>query len=248
MASWHLSCGLWRRIPRLVGVLLAAVAVTYASAAVASASSGGVRPNAANELDCNGWSSGYQAVKPDLGGLCTDPISIKNGKATRFIDNGWYVGHDKPSIKFISNKPGSGNQMTYFMRLPIDPRATPTASGSVTNYGELSVAPWFGLPICDPNSYPQNPCKPDSDKNTGLGAATDAGSAFLELQLYPPGFTPFIDSESCSQTKWCSALTIDSLECTFELLDLQPGLRRARQLCLSPERRRPGRTAERAAH
>ena len=46
------------------------------------------------------------------------------------------------------------------------PRATLTASGSVTNYGELSVAPWFGLPICDPNSYPQNACKPDSDKNS----------------------------------------------------------------------------------
>ncbi len=223
MASWHSSCGLWRRLPRLVGVLLAAVAVTYASAAVASASSGGIRPNAANELDCNGWSSGYQAVKPDLGGLCTDPIAIKNGKATRFIDNGWYVGHDEPSIKFISNKPGSGNQMTYFMQLPIDPAATPTASGSVTNYGELSVAPWFGLPICDPNSYPQNPCKPDSDKNSGLISDPNAaGSAFLELQLYPPGFTPFIDSESCSKTKWCSALTIDSLECTFNFATCNP--------------------------
>ncbi len=223
MASWHSSCGLWRRIPRLVGVLLAAVAVTYASAAVALASSGGVRPNAANELDCNGWSSGYQAIKPDLGGLCTDPIAVKNGKATRFIDNGWYVGHDEPSIKFISNKPGSGNQMTYFMQLPVDPRKPPTPTGSVTDYGELSVAPWFGLPICDPNSYPQNPCKPDSDKNSGLISDPNAaGSAFLELQLYPPGFTPFIDSESCSTTKWCSALTIDSLECTFNFATCNP--------------------------
>jgi len=222
MGRWHSSSGLSRRIPRLVGVLLATVVVTGGSAAVASASSGGVRPNAASEVDCNGWSSAYQAVKPDLGGLCTDPIRVKNGKGTRFIDNGWYIGHDEPSIKFISNKPGSGNQMTYFMQLPIDPSATPTASGSVTNYGELSVAPWFGLPICDPNSYPLNPCKPDSDKNTGLGAATDAGSAFLELQLYPPGFTPFIDSESCSKTKWCAALTIDSLECTLNFATCNP--------------------------
>ena len=42
-----------------------------------------------------------------------------------------------------------------------------------------------------------------------------AGSAFMELQFYPPGFTPFVDSTSCSATKWCAALTIDSLECTF---------------------------------
>jgi hypothetical protein len=79
----------------------------------------------------------------------------------------------------------------------------------------LSVAPWFGLPMCDPNSYPQNLCTPDSDANQGLGAPTDSGSAFLEVQFYAPGFGPFVDAPSCDQTQWCSALTIDSLECTF---------------------------------
>ena len=28
--------------------------------------------------------------------LCTDPIAMKNGKGSRFTDNGWYVGHDEP--------------------------------------------------------------------------------------------------------------------------------------------------------
>jgi hypothetical protein len=37
----------------------------------------------------------------------------------------------------------------------------------------------------------------------------------MELQLYAPGYSPFVDSESCSTTKWCAALTIDSLACTF---------------------------------
>jgi hypothetical protein len=69
--------------------------------------------------------------------------------------------------------------------------------------------------MCDPNSYPQNPCKPASDTNTGLGAPTDAGSAFLELQFYPPGFGPFKDAGSCDQTRYCAALTIDSLECNL---------------------------------
>ena len=101
------------------------------------------------------------------------------------------------------------------MQLSRDPARTPTASGSVTKYAELSIAPWFGLPMCDPNSYPQNPCTPLSDSNTGLGAPTDAGSAFMELQFYPPGFTPFVNSVSCSRTQWCAALTIDSLACTF---------------------------------
>ena len=64
-------------------------------------------------------------------------------------------------MKFISNAAGSGNTMTYFMKLPVDPKRKPTANGRVTSYAELSLAPWFGLPMCDPRSYPQNPCTPD---------------------------------------------------------------------------------------
>ncbi len=190
---------------------VAATAATTAKAAVTS-----VAPNPTNELDCNGWSPKYGTVRKLAGDLCTDPIKIVNGKAERFVDNHWYVGHDEPSVKFISSTPGSGNTMTYLTKIPVDPRRSPTPSGSVTNYGQLSVAPWFGLPMCDPKSYPQNNCTPDSDTNSGLiSDPAAAGSAFMELQLYPPGYTPFVDSESCSVTKWCAALTIDSLECTF---------------------------------
>jgi hypothetical protein len=182
----------------LAGTAGAATAAATARTAT-TAATGAVAPNPVNELDCNGWSPKYGTVRKLAGDLCTDPISIKNGKAGRFIDNGWYQGHDEPSIKFISSTPGSGNTMTYLTKVAVDPRKAPTASGSVTNYGQLSVAPWFGLPMCDPKSYPQNACSPDSDSNSG--SMTDpkaAGSAFMELQLYPPGYTPFVDSESCS--------------------------------------------------
>ena len=188
-----------RRV-RFGWVMLAVVAglLALAMPPVASAS---VAPNATNDLDCNGWSASYHAAKGG-GALCTDPIRVFNGKATRFIDNGWYVGHDEPSVKFISSQPGSGNTMTYVMQLPVDPKKAPTASGSVTDYAELSVAPWFGLPICDPKSYPQNPCTPDSDANQSqIDNPNSAGSAFMELQFYPPGFTPLIDNASCSRTK-----------------------------------------------
>src|SRR6266516_3546769 len=180
-----------------------------ASATHASASAQPATSSKFNLLDCNATT---------LMRICTDPHGkAYGGHLGRFRDpiTGAYVGHDEPSVKFISSQPGSGNTFSYGMRLSRDPARTPTASGSVTKYAELSVAPWFGDPICDPNSYPQNPCAPLSDSNTGLGAATDAGSAFMELQFYPPGFTPFVDSVSCSRTRWCAALTIDSLECTF---------------------------------
>jgi hypothetical protein len=221
---------LWRKgrlllIPVMGLAVICQLSVSgAASAATATTNTptASVAPNPTNELDCNGWSATYHAVRKLAGDLCTDPKGFSNGKPAPFVDNGWYVGHDEPSVKFISSAPGSGNTMTYLAKLPVDPRRSPTPSGSVTNYGQLSVAPWFGLPICDPKSYPLNPCTPDSDTNVGLNVPNAAGSAFMELQLYPPGYTPFVDSESCSVTKWCAALTIDSLECSFNFATCNP--------------------------
>ncbi len=219
---------MWKLLVAVTGLLGMLGIFTSASAgssgaATTTSTSAWVAPNKVNEVDCNGWSSAYKSAKPAMRGLCTDPIQIKNGKAARFIDNGWYVGHDEPSVKFISKAPGSGNTMTYDMQVPVDPTAKPTVSGSVTDYGELSIAPWFGLPMCDPLSYPQNSCTPDSDSNIGsISSPNAAGSAFMELQLYPPGFGPFTDAFSCSQTQWCAAMTIDSLECNFGFATCNP--------------------------
>jgi hypothetical protein len=80
-----------------------------------------VRPNHVNQLDCNGYSTKYKALNPGGKEHCTDPMTPRgkkiNGKwvGTRFEDNGHYIGHDEPSVKFISNAPGSGNTMTYLM-------------------------------------------------------------------------------------------------------------------------------------
>jgi hypothetical protein len=83
-------------------VMLAVVAALL-TLAVPAAASASVPPNATNNLDCNGWSASYHSARPAMKSLCTDPIRVLNGKATRFIDNGWYVGHDEPSVKFISS-------------------------------------------------------------------------------------------------------------------------------------------------
>jgi hypothetical protein len=188
----------------LTGTAGAAAATTAAKAVT----TGSIAPNPANELDCNAHSPKYVTIRATAA-TCVDPVKVVNGKRFRFEDNEHYIGHDEPSVKFISSTPGSGNTMTYLTRIPVDPKASPTPSGSVTNYGELSVAPWFGLPMCDSLSFPQGNCTPDSDSNN----PNVAGSAFMELQVYPPGYTPFVDSMSCSATQWCAALNIDSLEC-----------------------------------
>ena len=199
-------------------VVFAALVVLALSSGNARAVTSGtvVAPNPVNLTDCNGYSPAYPSLKPAMKALCTDPLARDDdGDTYRFADNGHYIGHDEPSVKFLSSAPNSGNTMTYYMQLGVDPKGAPTPDGTTSDYAELSIAPWFGLPICDGKSYPQNPCTPDSDANTGLGSPNDAGSAFMELQFYAPGFGPFKDAPSCDQRFYCSALTIDSLECTF---------------------------------
>src|SRR5690242_19598874 len=80
---------------------------------------------------------------------------------------GKYVGHDEPSTLFYSNVPGSGNRMRYELTIPKDPSPNaPMTPGKSYNI-ELHGAFWFGMAMCDTQSYPEllSTCKPDSDKN-----------------------------------------------------------------------------------
>jgi hypothetical protein len=45
---------------------------------------------------------------------------------------------------------------------------------------------------------------------------THAGTAFLETQFYPPGWSPFITQFSCDQTHWCASMHINSLQGDFD--------------------------------
>ncbi len=126
-----------------------------------------------------------------------------------------YIGHDEPANLFYSNVPGSGNQMRYRLVLPTDPPpTTPTERGKSFNF-ELHPAFWFGMAMCDTQSYPEllSTCTPDSDKNIVDPAVSPRhpGTAFMEMQFYPPGWVSWPAGNSCDATKWCAALNIDSL-------------------------------------
>jgi hypothetical protein len=150
--------------------------------------------------------------------LCTevaDPEEV--------FGEGSYVGHDEPSTLFYSNKPGSGNNMRYELTLPSDPPApggVPTSPAESFNF-QLHPAFWFGMAMCDTQSYPEqvSTCTPDSDSNIVDPAVSPnhPGTAFMELQFYPPGWVKWpggffgAGGTSCDATKWCIALNIDSL-------------------------------------
>jgi hypothetical protein len=147
------------------------------------------------DLDCNGFSKLQKPLRQYI--ACTDFFSVIERE--RGYDNGHYIGHDEPSIGFISTDHLSGNNVQWDVTLPVE-RKLPAVQ-SFETYPTF----WFSMALCDPLSFPNGPCKPDSDENT----PSQAGSALLELQLYPPGFVTGI---SCDLQHWCAAMTIDSLE------------------------------------
>lgn len=130
-----------------------------------------------------------------------------------------YVGHDEPAINFYSDVPGSGNSAVYLLTLPLEPPTPPVQDGGGTFNFELHPAFWFGMNICDTESYPEftKKCEPDTDENIFDSADPDSprfigkhpGTAFLELQFYPPGW---IDSpQLIDPANYFAALNIDSL-------------------------------------
>lgn len=132
-----------------------------------------------------------------------------------------YVGHDEPTNTFYSNVKGSGNNLRYQLKLPTDPSANAPSTPGKSYQFELNGSFWFGMSLCDTQSYPEqvSTCTPDSDKNILDPAVSPrhSGSAFAELQFYPPGwvqwptFQKTIGAGSCDPTKWCAALNIFSL-------------------------------------
>ncbi len=189
-------------------VLGMATLLIIAAVVISFAATGTMRTHAASShlsnvhpvggLDCNGYSAtGQQSFLSPA--FCADPKGVNGERAE---DNGHYVGHDEPFVGFNSTTPGSGNNIRYTLTLPSE-RPLPA-----TQTFENQITFWLSMALCDPQSSPQGACTPDSDTNN----PNVAGSAILEMQFYPPGFAPRnVTDVSCDTTRWCAALTIDSL-------------------------------------
>jgi hypothetical protein len=150
------------------------------------------------------------SYKPD----CADPMPLCTEVANPHEAFGnYYVGHDEPSQLFYSNTPGSGNHAQYHITIPTEPSG-PFSTSKGYDF-ELHPTFWFGMALCDTQSFPEtsSKCTPDSDANVVDPTQTTKapGAAFSELQFYPPGWIRQFAGSSCDPTKWCVAMTIDSL-------------------------------------
>ena len=97
--------------------------VAGGSAAAAAARAGAVRPRPVGELDCNGLSPDPAAG--EAGMMCADPRGSDGG---RFYENGHYIGHDEPSVRFLSSAAGLGNNMSITETAARRPEAPPTVA------------------------------------------------------------------------------------------------------------------------
>jgi hypothetical protein len=190
-----------RRLAVLTGVTVAALAVALGVPAVAAtAAPSGYHHGDRPYINCG----------DNTRGLCQEVVN-----SDRVF--GHYVGHDEPTVLFYSHVPGSGNQMVYRGILPKEPPPT-NVPGKHSYDFQYYPAFWFGMVMCATQSAPLTVknCAPDSDRNiTAPGDPYHAGAAYLELQFYPPGYIKQWNGFSCSATKWCVALTIDSLAVNF---------------------------------
>ncbi len=185
----------------LLSVLVLALAVPTALAGtnLAPASAATATRTAPTHIDC---SNGGRF-------LCTEVFNSE-----KVFGEGHYVGHDEPSVLFDSDVAGSGNQMAYMGQLPKEPPAS-NVPGAKNYDFQYYAAIWFGMAMCDTQSYPElvNTCVPDSNVNAvdPKKSPYHPGAAYMELQFYAPGYVDQWNGFTCSATQWCVALTIDSL-------------------------------------
>ena len=91
-----------RRLVAIPGTVL------LVGATLAAANLGAVAPAAAS-------TGQHAAINCEYSALCAEVANSSD------VFGSEYVGHDEPSAVFYSNVPGSGNHMTYSLRLPRDP-------------------------------------------------------------------------------------------------------------------------------
>ncbi len=99
---------------------------------------------------------------------------------------GAYVGHDEPSVLYYSNVPGAGNHNQWQVTLPKDP--PPSVKPGRSWSFQLTPAFWFGMAMCDTQSYPEqvSTCAPDSDANITL-AGQASGHRVHGIAALPAG-------------------------------------------------------------
>ena len=169
-----------------------------------------VAPGAVGELDCNGLSPIQRRSKPAV--LCADP----RGRGwRRLYDTGTTSGTTSRRPVHLQS-PGSGATLPVWSSCRSDPAALPTVSKpgkDVTHWFELRSRLVLDRPSATPTPLRWLPCtraRTRTHRRQYLGGGRRSWSCSSTRPASRRSKTRI----SCDNTHWCSALTIDSLECT----------------------------------
>jgi len=156
----HKEVGVLRKPVRSWMYVVAAGAVAIAPVAATSGTVSQAATHVTHAVKHTAYSTPMHINCAQAAALCTE---VANSDEVF----GHYVGHDEPSLAFYSHKPGSGNHMSYTVTLPKEPPGTNPNNVNKAFSFELSGADWFGMAMCDTQSFPEqkSTCTPDSDSN-----------------------------------------------------------------------------------
>ena len=165
----------------------------------------------------------------------------------RFYEHGHYIGHDEPSVRYISNTPGSGADVTYVERLGKDPAQLPTVrqpGDDVTHFFELSVAPWFSMDLCDPNSSPLTALHAGLGHECAHGVLPRRRQRVHGAPVLPARLRAVLRQHQLRQQALVLGSEYRQPRVQRRSLNVQRQLRGAGQLRLHPAQRRSHRAAE----
>src|ERR1051326_902956 len=94
-----------------MGVVISRVAILLFMCGMLIAASSG------NSSPARAAGAAHMSVNCASSASCSE---VQNPEEVFGQDN--YVGHDEPSVLFYSNRPDSGNQMSYGFKLPTTPK------------------------------------------------------------------------------------------------------------------------------
>ena len=125
---------------------------------------------------------------PDRRGFSADEAALRGQRPLR--------RHDEPAVQFCSTTPGSGNSARYNLALPRRPgdarrtARSPAPSGTSRPTSRRGSAWSCATPRASPRRA--GPASPIPTRTTSprRRRRDHAGTAFMELQFYPPGYAP----------------------------------------------------------
>ena len=149
--------------------------------------------------------------------LCVDPYHSIGA-------DGEYTGHDEPSVLFYSHRHGTGNDLTYTMKLPKNPPTKPNQAGTAGTFDfQLRATFWLGLTMCDiavvAELHPQVQGRQrretrGSRARTRTRRTTSAsipGKRTWSCSSTSRATSRSSTGSAAAATKWCANMTIDSL-------------------------------------